>query len=292
MDTHDMQLPLPAILEKDSGRDRAAMGAIPSILKWTGSKRSQAHLIAHLIPEHGTYFEPFLGGGALLYLLTRPGAVASDIYPPLIAFWKLVQLQPDVVTHGYRREWSSLQDAFPDHYYRVRNRFNRSPNPLDLCFLTRTCVNGIVRFNANGDFNNSLHVTRPGMHPSRFAGIVRAWSQAIRGVKFTCCHYAQTVEDAVAGDFAYLDPPYAGTRQRYTATLDLSELLHVLETLNSRGVRWALSFDGRRGREDLTVGIPEELYLRHLFLPSGRSAVGKVLNSSGAHVYESLYLNY
>ena len=288
----DSQLGFAFSMSGVMGGTQLSAGSVPSILKWTGSKRSQAHSIARMIPEHGTYFEPFLGGGAVLFLATRTGAVAGDIYPPLIDFWKLVQLEPKLVVESYRREWQALQDNFPSHYYRVRTRFNKAPNALDLCFLTRTCVNGIVRFNANGEFNNSLHVTRPGMHPSRFAIAVRAWSRAVQGVAFVCGDYVETLETAVAGDFVYFDPPYAGTKHRYTSSLDISGFLDVLERLNSAKVRWALSFDGRRGRKDLTVAIPEQLYTRHLFLSSGSSSVGRVLNSANERVYESLYLNY
>ena len=49
--------------------------AIPSLVKWTGSKRSQALGIAKLMPAYRRYFEPFLGGGALLYLAARAGSV-------------------------------------------------------------------------------------------------------------------------------------------------------------------------------------------------------------------------
>ena len=265
---------------------------IPSLLKWTGSKRSQAYTIAKLIPDHSRYFEPFLGSGAVLYLTARPGAIAGDQYAPLIDFWTLVQQHPAEIVHRYKTEWKLLQEDFPNHYYRVRKRFNRSPNASDLCFLTRTCVNGIVRFNAKGEFNNSLHLSRRGMQPSRFASAVEAWSNAVQGVRFICNDYRETLDGAKDGDFVYLDPPYAGTKQRYACGIDLSTFFEVLKSLNDKNVRWALSFDGRRGEEDLTFAVPEELFSRHLFLPSGTSPVGKVLNAAGDPVQESLYLNY
>jgi DNA adenine methylase len=58
-------------------------GEVPSLLKWTGSKRSQATAIAAYAPTYERYFEPFLGGGALLYLLGGQGSQAGDIYSPL-----------------------------------------------------------------------------------------------------------------------------------------------------------------------------------------------------------------
>ena len=109
----------------------------------------------------------------------------------------------------------------------------------------RTCVNGITRFNDDGRFNNSFHLSRKGMDPRQFEPSVRAWHARIQGVRFVCQDYAETVSAASPGDFVYLDPPYAGNRQRYIHNLDLDRFFGVLESLNRRGARWALSFDGR-----------------------------------------------
>ncbi|MGI0133987.1 MAG: DNA adenine methylase, partial [Candidatus Micrarchaeaceae archaeon] len=76
-------------------------GDIPSLLKWTGSKRSQAQRIADVAPPHDRYFEPFLGGGALLFHFARIGAKASDVYAPLIDFWKLVRDDPQHLAEDY-----------------------------------------------------------------------------------------------------------------------------------------------------------------------------------------------
>jgi DNA adenine methylase len=185
-----------------------------------------------------------------------------------------------------------LQKDLPNYYYEVRDRFNRKPNPFDLNFLVRTCVNGIIRFNHDGQFNNSFHLSRKGMQPERFAKVVEAWHEVIKGVTFVCQDYAQTVAEAEEGDFVYFDPPYAGNNMRYTSGLDLDRFFGQLEELNRRNVKWALSFDGRRGSTDLSHPVSKELYKRKFLLPSGNSAVGKVLNGPVEQVHESLYLNY
>ena len=271
---------------------RGLNGSIPTLIKWTGSKRSQAPAIAGLIPSHQRYFEPFLGGGALLYLTGRPGSVAGDIYDPLIELWKAIQAEPEAVVDDYADQWAALQRNSPGYYYEVRGRFNQQPNPFDLNFLTRTCVNGIVRFNQRGEFNNSFHLSRKGMRPERFAKVVSAWREAVHGVTFVCQDYEKTLAEARAGDFVYLDPPYAGNNMRYTSNLDMPRLFGQLESLNRRNVKWGLSFDGCRGDADLSHPVPERLYTRKLVIPSGNSAIGKVLNGSIEPVQESLYLNY
>ena len=265
---------------------------IPPLIKWTGSKRSQAHKIAGYMPEHRRYFEPFLGGGALLYLRARAGSVAGDIYEPLIALWKLVQTDPHSIVDDYTEQWNALQRDLPGYYYVVRDRFNGDPNPLDLNFLTRTSANGIVRFNRAGEFNNSFHLSRKGMQPERFSRIVGSWHDAIQDVTFVCQDYEQTISEARSGDFVYFDPPYAGNNMRYTQDLDLDRFFGHLEELNRRGVSWALSFDGTRGDVDLSYSVPEDIYKRRSLIPSGNSAVRKVLNGPIEPVHESLYLNY
>jgi DNA adenine methylase len=267
-------------------------GDVPSLLKWTGSKRSQAVRIAALAPTHDRYYEPFLGGGALLYMLGRTGAVGGDIYAPLIAFWTMVRDDHESLIDDYTRQWTALQDDLPGYFYIVRERFNEQQRPEDLNFLMRTCVNGIVRFSKKGEFNNSFHLSRKGMLPPRFAKIVRDWSGHIQGMEFRQGDFEQTTADAKAGDFLYLDPPYAGNKQRYIGDLDVERFYSVLEDLNRRSVKWALSFDGNRGETKYDYNLPKELYKRMEMLNSGYSAVAKVLNGPVEMVTESLYLNY
>lgn len=267
-------------------------GAVPSILKWTGSKRSQAAEIARLAPAHERYVEAFLGGGAVLYHLAHDGAVASDLYAPLIGFWTLVRDEPGALIADYADQWRRLQDDLPGYFYAVRERFNAEKRPTDLNFLMRTCVNGIVRFSQAGDFNNSFHLSRKGMLPVRFEKAARNWSARIQGVEFIARDYRETLAQARPGDFVYLDPPYAGNRQRYIGGIDEAELFAALEDLNRRGVPWALSFDGQRGETVYRAAVPPELYRRRLSLVSGNSAVAKVLNGPIEKVSEALYLSW
>ncbi len=271
---------------------RPTVGEVPSILKWTGSKRSQAAEIARLAPPHARYVEAFLGGGAVLYHLAHEGAVASDLYAPLIGFWRMVQDEPQTLVADYAEQWRRLQDDLPGYFYAVRERFNADQRPTDLNFLMRTCVNGIVRFSKDGDFNNSFHLSRRGMAPDRFAKAVEAWSARIQGVIFLARDYRETLAAARRGDFVYLDPPYAGNRQRYIGGIDEAALFAALDDLNRRGVAWALSFDGQRGETVYRAQVPPELYRRKLALVSGNSAVAKVLNGPIETVSEALYLSW
>lgn len=267
----------------------------PSLIKWTGSKRSQAEAISQFFPlDARNYYEPFLGSGAVLYYATQHfvKTYGSDIYKPLIEIWQDVKEQPQQVIDIYTDTWEKLQADFPNFFYAVRDRFNKLKRGSDLLFLSRTCVNGIIRFNSDGDFNNSLHLSRRGMIPKRFANTVWQWNARLKNTDFSVSDYADVLTKASKGDFVYLDPPYANSHNRYIDDLDIDRFMYFLRDLNDAGILWALSFDGARGNDNLMYNLPPDIYKFHTFLTSGNSAVQKVLNDSMEQVQESLYLNF
>ena len=138
------------------------------VIKWSGSKRSQAQEIIKHFEQFDCYYEPFLGGGSVMYAVNSSSAICGDICEPLIGFWKMVQSSPREVISYYSEEWNRLQKDGYEVYYDIRSRFNADKSPLDLLFLSRTCVNGLIRFNSEGEFNNSFHHTRKGIDPKRF----------------------------------------------------------------------------------------------------------------------------
>lgn len=266
---------------------------VPSIIKWTGSKRLQAKEIQSYIPEnYNRYFEPFLGGASILYNNTHKPSFGNDIYPTLIDFWIIVRDNPTYLIDQYKIEWNNLQNDFPKHYYIIRDRFNKEKDPSDLLFLSRTAVNGIIRFNSKGEFNNSLHLSRKGMHPDKFASIVMQWSKKIEHTQFYNMDYSNFLKMTKKDDFVYLDPPYAGSTNRYVQNLDLEKLLVELELLNKKNVKWALSFDGLNQKNNFTHHIPKHLYKRVVELNIGNSKVSQVLNKNNDPSTDQLYLNY
>lgn len=159
-------------------------------------------------------------------------------------------------------------------------------------FLSRTCVNGLIRFNEKGEFNNSLHYFRKGINPDTLEKIIADWSNHVQNTEFLADDYKITTASAKAGDVVYLDPPYFHTRGRYFGTIDFERFLEYLEDLNHRGIKCLLSFDGKRGEEDYMVDLPKGLFKRHEFIPSGNSTFKKVIDKETEKVLESLYLNY
>lgn len=269
------------------------MKRISPFIKWSGSKQSQAQFIVSCAPANfSTYYEPFLGAGAIVGALQPQKAICSDINKPLIGLWKLIKNKPNLVIENYEEYWNKLQKNGYKFFYKVRDRFNQNKSPLDLLFLSRTCVNGLIRYNQRGEFNNSLHYTRKGIHPNRFAKIVLDWAQRLKNCTFRAADYREATKKARHGDFIYLDPPYFNTQGRYFGTINFEEFLNYLASLNKRGIKFALSYDGIRADKNYIVEIPKTLYKRHLLVPFGNSTFKKVQDKRIEKVYESLYLNF
>lgn len=263
------------------------------VIKWSGSKRSQSERIKSYLPDtFNIYYEPFIGGGSMLYAIQPSNAICGDICAPLIDLWNDIKNHPEELAEEYRVRWTRLQEEGYQAYYEIRDEFNKNRKAEDLLFLSRTCVNGLIRFNAEGDFNNSLHHTRPGIAPDRLKRIILDWSGHIQCAEFAAREYFETTAEAQEGDLVYLDPPYFHTKGRYYGTIDFEQFLDYLESLNRKNVKFMLSFDGVRGEDDFTVDLPRELYKRHELIPSGNSSFKKVMDKESLQVLESLYLNW
>jgi DNA adenine methylase len=219
--------------------------------------------------------------------------IAADIVPELIGIWKLVQDRPSDVADEYEKRWEELQIRKHLFFYEVRERFNSSRDPNDLLFLSRTCVNGLVRFNSKGDFNNSFHHTRPGISPGRFRRIVADWNRALHEIIFLAQDYRKTLEDCGPDDFVFLDPPYCGTRGRYRPLKpEITELVETLRNLNRRGAKWMLTLDGRAGGRTYQADIPHDLFAARFTLRTGTSPFPRVMEARVDSVEESVYLNF
>lgn len=268
---------------------------IRPVIKWSGSKRKFASEISRWIPEQGVYFEPFVGGGAILGTIGPRKGFAGDIIPELIDLWKFIKSDPKSLAQNYESHWKKLQAQGHTYYYEVRANFNLNRTPGELLFLSRTCVNGLIRFNREGNFNNSLHHTRPGIHPDSLRIIIQDWSRRIADTDFFATDFLELTSSAKKGDVVYLDPPYMGTKGRYqNVSFDFDRLWSCLEDLNRRNVKWILSLDGSSGSRDYSKELEVPLLLsKQSFLLDGESSpFPRLLNQRQDLVKESMFLNF
>lgn len=271
------------------------------VIKWSGSKRSQAEEIIRRFPkEIDTYYEPFCGGASVLRRLLDSDIkvnryICSDLNRGLIDLWNMIKNNPDIVTLQYAYMWNDLNkdddvNRKRAYFEMVRDRYNKLHDACDFMFIMRTTTNGMPRYNKNGDFNNSFHITRNGIQPDKFEKIVHEWSELLNifDVEFICCSYEEIKPNK--NDFMYLDPPYANTKGMYYGALDYDKFWNWLRNVDCR---YALSFDGISGDIDNTYAVPKDLYEHHEYLLNGNSSFKRTIGKSNdSIVYESLYLNY
>jgi DNA adenine methylase len=264
------------------------------LIKWTGSKRRQARKIVAQFPRRiATYYEPFLGGGSVLYeLLGSEISVGkfevSDACEPLIALWKLVQNDPTGLIESYAENWRMLQVCGRTYYHEVRQAFNESQNPHLFFFLLRTCRNGLTKFNQAGEFNGSFHPLNLGMAPERVKPLAEEWHRRLvsKDINFYARDYREVTTRP--GDVLYVDPPYeTGEGRYYLGTFDFGELFGWLR---KQQCDHFFSLNGFLGDEDRRLKVPADLYDRHRLLENGYSPLDHLYGRKPRLVTESLYI--
>lgn len=171
----------------------------------------------------GRWIEPFAGSFAVALNVAPQRALLADTNEHLIRFYQGIQsgtITPELVRAHLETEGATLLATGEEHYYSVRERFNKDKNPLDLVFLNRSCFNGIMRFNKKGGFNVPFC-----RKPERFrqALVTKicnqvAWAAGVMHGKdwvIKCQTWQETLAEAEAGDMVYMDPPYVGRHTDY-----------------------------------------------------------------------------
>jgi DNA adenine methylase len=257
-------------------------------LRWAGSKRKQLpRLIQFWTDSHQRYVEPFAGSACLFFEIAPNQAILGDKNTSLIEVYRLVQDRPDQL---YNRLCRIKRDA--ETYYRWRNKPQAELDPetraLRFLYLNRNCFNGIYRTNTKGDFNVPIG-RKPGAYFSK-ADLLLC-SSLLKQAKLIAGDFEQTLRHVRAGDFVYLDPPYAVKSRRvfreYGATLfdtaDVERMVASLTQIVRAGADFLVSYADCRESRDIA---------RHwnaVRLPIRRHVAG--FTGSRRHAYEWLISN-
>lgn len=224
------------------------------VLKWAGGKRQLLPEIKKLIPNgFRTYYEPFLGGGAVLFFLQPRHAIVNDNNAELINMYIVIRDNVDELIQDLKKHHNES-----DYFYKIRELDRTSKyndlNPIQkasrLIYLNKTCYNGLFRVNKNGEFNAPFGRYK---NPNIVNEIVlRAVSNYLNEnhVEFLNVDFEQAVTGSRRTSFIYFDPPYypISDSSNFTGyTLDgftkddQIRLKNLCDMLNNRGVRWLLS---------------------------------------------------
>lgn len=266
-------------------------------VKWVGGKRQLLKYIKPILPESiNTYYEPFIGGGALLFDHKPSVAVINDYNKELINTYNVIKgdveaLIADLKTHVYDK----------DYFYEIRSLDRNSDyssmsdlkKASRLLYLNKSCFNGLYRVNSKGEFNSPFgSYTNPNIvNEDTLVAVSRYLNN--NNVTTRTGDFQEAVFDAQDGDFVYFDPPYDPVSKSANFTAysklgfsreDQERLRDLCIELTDRGVKFLLS--------NASTDFINELYSGFTILEVGAN---RAINSNGAKrkkVQEVLVRNY
>ena len=226
-------------------------------VKWAGGKRQILDkLKKHVLDDFDTYYEPFIGGGALLFELSPKKAVINDSNEELMNVYRCLcdedkfKKMCSVLNH-YEKEHSE------EFYYEIRNKdrsissYNRLSDYTKAArtiYLNKACFNGLYRVNSKNQFNvpfgKKIKVnTYEGSNLITVSNYL-----TINDITIMCVDFEEALKNAKKGDFVYFDPPYdsdTSTFNSYTedgfGKEEQVRLARVYKELADRGVYVMLS---------------------------------------------------
>jgi len=272
------------------------------LLKWVGNKQRFAAEIARFFPtKFNTFFEPFIGSGAVIATVSPSKGIGSDAFGPLIEIWKKLQSDPEELIKWYADRRNRLEKEDKKSVYEdVKASFNSNHNGADFLYLTRSCYGGIIRFRKSDGYMSTPCGVHTPIPVNTFIKRVREWSTRLRNVDFHHLDYKDAFDMAKEGDLIYCDPPYSHSQSILYGAQDfkLIELFNKIQEAKDKGVKVALSIDGKKksGNYLCDLPIPENLFEEEIFVSVGRSMLrrfqmeGQTLEKE--LVSDRLLLNY
>ena len=199
--------------------------------------------------DYDRWIEPFFGSGVVGLNIRPKIAIFADSNPHLINFYKSLQnksITPGIAKSFLEKEGDLLEKSKGDHYYLIRERFNKFSDPLDFLFLNRSCFNGMFRFNSKGGFNVPFC-----RKPNRFAQayITKIVNQigniqsiiCLNNYNFICQSFDKTLENVKDGDLIYCDPPYIGRHVDYFDSWSEEDEIKLHRYLTKNNVKFIFS---------------------------------------------------
>lgn len=185
-------------------------------VKWAGGKTQLLDVIvSHMPKAFNKYYEPFVGGGALLFKIQPKSFSISDSNSELITVYKC--FQEDELFNKLKEELEKHEANHSEEYYYKIREMDRDDVFKDLplycraarmVYLNKACFNGLYRVNSKGLFNvpSGKKKTVNCYDRENFMNLREFFKN--KKANITCCDFEESVKKAKAGDFVYFDPPY------------------------------------------------------------------------------------
>ncbi len=273
---------------------------IPHPFPYQGSKRNIAAQILPYIPKD-TYrvIEPFCGTGAISIACAAYGIsrqfILNDLNQPLIALWQTILENPEQLATEYQSLWFLQQNNSKEFFLKIRDQFNQTHQPHHFLYLLARIVKGSVRYNSNGEFNQSADNRRLGMKPDLMRKNILSVSHMMKNkTSLLSLDFSEVIAQSTDTDIIYLDPPYQGTSgkrdQRYLEGLSFNDFVDVLYEMKLKNKMFLISYDGMTGNKVHGKKLPENLKLKHFYINAGKSSQDILLGRKNV-TFESLYLS-
>lgn len=265
-------------------------------VKWAGGKRQLLSEIKKRLPaDFNIYYEPFIGGGALLLELGHTPSIISDNNHVLIDAYKTIRDFPNELKkqlNDIQEEHNSIddKDRNKEFYYSKRKEFNDiiySNEDLIrkttlFIYLNKACFNGLYRVNQKGFFNvPSNQKTRINLYDDNNINEI---SSFLKHVKIYNQDFEKTVETAQKGDLIFFDSPYAPlnpqsfdsyTKEGFSVEEHI-RLAELYKSLSKKGVFCILTNHNtefiRELYQDFTI---EEVNVKRMINSDSKNRVGK-----------------
>lgn len=188
--------------------------AVPFV-KWAGGKRQLLPQIKERMPEkYNGYYEPFVGGGAVVFELLPENALINDSNKALINAYKQIGNAPEVFLKEIKQLDAKMWEDGRAYYYSLRERYNdklvRAEYDAELAalfvFINKHCFNGLYRVNGKGLFNVPYNGSR---RSSVDESVILEISKYLQGVTIIDGDFEKACREAKEGDFVFIDSPYA-----------------------------------------------------------------------------------
>lgn len=188
---------------------------IAPFVKWAGGKRQLLPQIKERMPEsYNNYFEPFVGGGAVVFELLPANALINDINGALINAYKIICEKTQLLIETINKLDEEMWEDGKAYYYSLREQYNdklmKSEFDVELAalfiFINKHCFNGLYRVNGKGLFNVPYNNSR---RKSIDEDSIIAISEFLKRVRIVQGDFEEACRDAQEGDFVFIDSPYA-----------------------------------------------------------------------------------
>ena len=220
-------------------------------IKCQGIKTKLVPWIRTIVPSDfdGIWIEPFLGSGVVVFNVLPKRALLADSNPHLINFYEAISvgaITPASTRRHLESQGAELYRSNGEHYYIVRERFNRIHDPLDFLFLNRACFNGLIRFNRKGEFNVPF-CRKPNRFSRSYVTKICNQVKSVRDIltardfTFATQDLSETIGVAQSADFMYCDPPYVGRHTDYFNNWGEQSEVELAMLLSSVSCRFILS---------------------------------------------------